>query len=93
MFLLHHNSHERKKARDWSSQGHALQPDQSCRGGKVNSEFRTSPKNRENRQVEEKVGFPFTLVVIKKSNLHYVRGVTPKPVTNGGSYLSFLAPG
>ena len=30
---------------------------------------------------------------MKKSNLHYTRGITPKRVTSGGAHLRGLAPG
>ena len=30
---------------------------------------------------------------MKKSNLHYIRGITPKRVTNGGAHLRGLALG
>ena len=35
----------------------------------------------------------FVEIEIKKSNLHYTRGITPKRVTSGGAHLRGLAPG
>ena len=33
------------------------------------------------------------VIISKKSNLHYTRGITPKRVTSGGAHLRGLAPG